>query len=110
MLAGRKALASGVKEAILYNGLAPFVRGGRIGALVKGVTEAGVDVPVGEGAYPSEARLTGKTISDYASALSAESKANYEKSFSRLLKEGFSPEEYPVQFEKVKAAITGAKA
>jgi large subunit ribosomal protein L18 len=109
MLAGRKALTKGVKEAVLYNGLAPFVRGGRIGALVKGIVEAGVKVPVGEEAFPSGERLTGKTIADYASKLSLESKEAYEKSFARLLKGGFNPEEYPAQFEKVKAAITGAK-
>ncbi|MGP8125249.1 MAG: 50S ribosomal protein L18 [Nitrososphaerales archaeon] len=109
MLAGKKALASGVEEAVLYNGLAPFVRGGRVGALVKGVVEAGVVVPVGEEAFPSQERLTGKTIADYASKLSAESKEAYQKGFSRLLKEGFRPEEYPAQFEKVKATITGGK-
>ncbi|MGD0145745.1 MAG: 50S ribosomal protein L18 [Nitrososphaerales archaeon] len=86
MLAGKKALANGVKEA-----------------------EAGVEVPVGEEAFPSEERLTGKTIADYASKLSSESKEAYEKGFARLLKGGFKPEEYPAQFEKVKAAITGAK-
>ncbi len=109
MLAGKKALANGIKEAVLYNGLAPFVRGGRVGALVKGVVEAGVEVPVGEEAFPSEERLTGKTIADYASKLSSESKDAYEKGFAGLLKAGFKPEEYPAQFEKVKAAIMGAK-
>lgn len=109
MLAGKKALANGIEEAVLYNGLAPFVRGGRVGALVKGVVEAGVAVPVGEEAFPSEERLTGKTIADYASKLSTESRETYDKGFAGLLKEGFRPEEYPAQFEKVKAAIAGGK-
>lgn len=109
LIAGKKALANGVKEAVLYNGLAPFVKGGRVGALVKGVVEAGVAVPMGEEAFPSEERLTGKTIADYASKISAESKDMYEKGFSRLLKEGFRPEEYPAQFERMKAAIAGGK-
>ena len=112
MLAGRKALANGIKEAVLYNGLAPFIKGGRVGALVKGVVEAGVEVPMGEEAFPSEERLTGKTIADYASKLSGEFKDAYErgeKGFGRLIKEGFRPEEYPAQFEKVKAAIVEAK-
>jgi large subunit ribosomal protein L18 len=68
-----------------------------------------VAVPVGEEAFPSEERLTGRTIADYASKLSAENKEANEKGFGRLRKEGFRPEEYPAQFEKVKAAITGAK-
>lgn len=105
MLAGKKALGEGVKEAVLYNGLAPFVKGGRIGALVKGVVEAGISVPVGDEAFPSTERLTGKTIADYASKLTTESKEAYQKGFSGLLKAGFKPEEYPEQFEKVRAAI-----
>lgn len=109
MLAGKRALAGAINEAVLYNGLAPFVKGGRVGALVKGVVESGVAVPVGEEAFPSEERLTGKTIAGYASKLSAKSRQAYEKSFSGLLKGGSRPEDYPEQFEKVKAAILGGK-
>ncbi len=109
MLAGKKALAKGVKEAVLYNGLAPFVKGGRIGAFAKGVVDAGVEVPVGEGAFPADERLTGKSISEYAAKLSAESKETYQKTFASLLKAGFNPEDYPGQFEKTKSAILGAK-
>jgi large subunit ribosomal protein L18 len=109
MLAGKKALAKGVRAAVLYNGLTPFIKGGRVGALVKGVVEAGVAVPVGEEAFPSEERLVGKTIADYASKLSAESKEAYEKGFGRLLKDGFRPEEYPAQFERMKTVISGVE-
>ncbi len=109
MLAGKKALQKGVKEAVLYNGLSPFIRGGRVGAFAKGVVDAGVNVPVGEEAFPSAERLSGETIAEYGAKLSAESRESYERSFSRLLKEGFRPEEYPDNFEKTKAAIAGAK-
>jgi len=107
MIAGKKARANGVKEAVIYNGLSPFVKGGRVGALVKGVVEAGVKVPVGEEAFPSDDRLTGKAIADYASKVSGESRDDYEKGFSRMLKDGFRPEEYQTQFERVKVAIAG---
>jgi len=107
MLAGKKALEEGVKGAVLYNGLAPFVKGGRISALVKGVVDAGIEVPVGEEAFPSQDRLSGKTIADYASKLSAESKGVSQKGFSALLKSGFNPEQYPEQFERVRTAIMG---
>jgi large subunit ribosomal protein L18 len=109
LLAGKKALSSGVKEAVVYNGLVPFIRGSRIAAFLKGVIDAGVSVPVGEEAFPSEERLTGKSIAEYATRLSSEDKGAYERSYSALLKEGFKPEEYPTQFEKMKATITGAK-
>lgn len=109
MLAGKRALGKGVKEAVLYNGLSPFVRGGRVSAFAKGVVEAGVEVPVGEGAFPSEERLTGKTISDYATKLSSEAKDAYQKEFGALLKVGFKPEEYASAFEKTKSVILGEK-
>jgi large subunit ribosomal protein L18 len=105
LLAGKKALKSGLKEAIAYNGLVPFIRGSRIAALLKGVTEAGVSVPVGEEAFPDDERLSGKSISDYASKLATEDKQSYSQMFSRLIKAGFKPENYPSEFEKAKSAI-----
>ncbi|MDV3277622.1 MAG: 50S ribosomal protein L18 [Nitrososphaerales archaeon] len=107
MLAGKKALQSGVKEAVLYNGMVPFIKGSRVAAFVKGVLDSGISIPFGEGVAPSEERLTGKTIADYASKLAKEDKKLYQSRFSALLKRGFRPEEYPSQFEKAKAAIRG---
>lgn len=108
LLAGKKAVEAGVKEAVAYNGVVPFIRGSRIAALLKGVVDAGVKVPVGDEAFPDENRLTGKSIAEYASKLAADNKAAYSRSFSALLKGGFKPEEYPAEFERVKAAISGA--
>jgi len=108
LLAGKKAVEAGVKEAVAYNGVVPFIRGSRIAALLKGVVDAGVKVPVGDEAFPDENRLTGKSIAEYASKLAAEDKAAYSRSFSSLLKGGFKPEEYPAEFERVKSAISGA--
>jgi large subunit ribosomal protein L18 len=107
LLAGKKALAAGVKEAVAYNGVVPFIRGSRIAALLKGVVDSGVHVPVGEEAFPAADRLSGKSIADYASKLAGEDKESYTRSFSALLKGGFKPESYPAEFEKVKAAISG---
>jgi large subunit ribosomal protein L18 len=110
LLAGKKAQAKGVKEAVLYNGLVPFIRGSRIAAFVKGVVDSGVTMSVDQEVFPSEDRLTGKTISEYAAGLAKEDKEAYKARFSALIKGGFKPEEYPAQFEKTKAAITaGAK-
>lgn len=109
VLAGKKAKRKGVKNAVLYSGLVPFVRGARVAAFLKGVVEAGVDVPVGQEALPSEDRLTGKAIADYAAKLSGGDKEAYRRGFSSLLKAGFKPEDYPAEFEKTKSAILGAK-
>ena len=107
LLAGKKAVRAGLKEAVAYNGLVPFIAGSRIAALLKGVLDAGVAVPVGEEAFPSQERMTGKTISDYAAKLAKEDKDAYSRGFSALMKGGFKPEDYPAEFERVKAAIQG---
>ena len=106
LLAGKKAIKAGLKEAIVYNGLVPFIRGSRISALVKGVTESGVAVPAGEDAFPDDERLTGRSIAGYASKLAADDKAAYTRAFSGLIRAGFNPENYASEFEKAKSAIT----
>lgn len=107
LLAGKKAIKVGVKDAVAYNGVVPFIGGSRVAALLKGVRDAGVSVPVGEEAFPSEERVTGRSISEYASKLASDDKDSYNRSFSAFLKSGFKPEDYPAEFEKVKAAISG---
>ncbi len=109
MLAGKKAQSKGVKEAVLYNGVVPFIKGSRIAAFVSGVVDSGVSMAVDKEVLPSQARLTGKTIAEYASKLAKEDKEAYGKKFSALLKGGFKPEDYPAHFEKAKAAIAGGK-
>ena len=107
LLAGKKAKKAGVKGAVVYNGLVPFIQGSRIAALLKGVVDAGVSVPVGDKALPSDDRVTGKSISGYAAKLASQDAEAYKRSFSGLLRAGFKPEDYPAEFEKVKAAIAG---
>ncbi len=107
MIAGKKAKAKGVKEAVFYAGHVPFIRGSRSAAFLKGVIDAGVEVPASEEVFPTEERLKGKAIADYATKLSGEDKDAYQKSFSALIKAGFKPEEYPTHFEKAKAEISG---
>ncbi len=109
LLAGKKAQAKGVKEAVLYNGLVPFIRGSRISAFVKGVVDSGVTMSVDAEVLPSQDRLTGKAIADYAAGLAKDDKDAYKARFSALIKGGFKPEDYPAQFEKTKAAIAGSK-
>ncbi len=110
LLAGRRAKEHGVEKAYLYNGLSPFVEGSRISALVKGVRDAGVDVPMSDEAVPSEDRITGKATAEYAKSLLAENKEKYSKVFSALIRTGFKPEEYPQSTIALKQVILkGAK-
>jgi large subunit ribosomal protein L18 len=110
LLAGKKAKEKGVEKAYLYNGLSLFVNGSRISALVKGVKDAGVEVPMADEVAPSEDRLTGKTTAEYAKSLLAENKEKYSKLFSGLLRAGFKPEDYEKNASALKQVILkGAK-
>lgn len=109
LYAGRKAKAKGIEQAYLYNGLSPFIRGSRISAFVKGVSDAGVSVPISEEALPEKSRITGETIASYASSLLRDDREAYEKRFGGMLKIGFRPEEYVRSYEQTKSAIMEAK-
>ena len=110
LLAGKKAKEQGVERAFLYNGLSQFVNGSRVAALVKGVKDAGIDVPMSAEAVPSEDRISGKSTAEYAKSLLTENKEKYAKVFSGLIKTGFKPEEYAENASKLKQAILkGAK-
>ncbi len=110
LLAGKRAKEQGIEKAYLYNGLSKFVNGSRVSALVKGVKEAGVDVPMADDVAPSEESVSGKATAEYAKSLLAENKEKYSKLFSGLLKAGFKPEEYAENANALKQVILkGAK-
>lgn len=56
-LAGKKALSKGIKDAILYSGTRKYTQ--RMAAALKGVIDAGLEVPAGEDALPSQERING---------------------------------------------------
>lgn len=60
-LAGKRA---DTDEAVLDIGLRKDAREGRIFAAVKGMRDAGVEVPVGEEALPEESRMRGAHIEE----------------------------------------------
>jgi len=59
-LAGKKALAQGVDNAVLYTGTRRYTQ--RIAAALKGVIDAGLKVPADKETFPSEDRITGKHL------------------------------------------------
>ena len=61
---GKAALASGTTEAVLDIGLAASTPGGRVFSALKGMVDAGLDIPHGENVLPGEDRLAGAHISD----------------------------------------------
>lgn len=60
LLAGKRAAAAGVESAVLDIGRNVPTKGSRVFAALKGVLDAGIDVPHGDDSiYPSEERLNG---------------------------------------------------
>jgi large subunit ribosomal protein L18 len=65
LTAGKKMAKLGLKDAILDIGMQKSVPGSRIYAALKGVVDAGINVPHSDGVMPSEDRIKGKHIADY---------------------------------------------
>jgi len=106
LLCGYKALAKGVKEAVLDIGLQAPTKGARVFAALKGFLDAGLSVRHGEEILPDEDRVSGRHIAEYAAKLSAEDKEAYARMFSQYLANGLPPEELPKHFLSVKEKIS----
>ena len=59
-LAGKKAIGSGAKDAILYTGTRKYTQ--RMAAALKGVIDAGVTVPADSETFPPEERINGEHL------------------------------------------------
>ena len=65
---GKKAISAGNHEAVLDIGLAASSQGSRVFSALKGMIDAGLDIPHGASVLPSEERLSGKHIDDSLSS------------------------------------------
>jgi large subunit ribosomal protein L18 len=104
-LAGLLAKKAGISHAILDIGLHPSVKGSRIYAAVKGLIDAGVEIPVSSEVLPSEDRISGKHIAAYSSSLENENPEKYNRIFSGILSRGLNPKKLPEHFLEVKNKI-----
>ena len=98
-------LKSKVKEGVLDIGLASAVKGSAFFASVKGLLDAGVNVPCSSKVMPSMDRIVGKDVEVYALRLKGE---DYKRQFGGLVAKGLKPEDLSKHFEGVKTKI-GAK-
>ena len=103
-LAARRAIAGGIKEAVLDIGLKSSTKGSKLFAVLKGLSDAGLDIPHSDDPIPDKERLGGVHISEYAKKLSGEAEL-YKKKFSAYLKRGLKPEDLSNHFEKVRQQI-----
>jgi large subunit ribosomal protein L18 len=58
--AGKKAMGKGVKDAILYSGTDSYTQ--RMAAALKGVIDAGMQIPANSETFPSNERINGQHL------------------------------------------------
>lgn len=103
-LLGKRALVRDIKECVLDIGLQKNTKGNRIYAAVKGARDTGLEVPVGASLLPSDDRVKGKHIENYASRMKEGEKKDH---FSRYAENGLDPENISENFDEVKQKIEG---
>jgi large subunit ribosomal protein L18 len=104
ILAARRSVEKGIKEAILDIGLKPSTKGSKLFAALKGLSDAGLTVPHSDVPLPAMERIRGGHISSYAKALSSQPDV-YKKRFSAYLGRGLKPEDLSGHFDQVKQAV-----
>lgn len=67
-LAGKRAKSQGIENAVLDIGLSTPTKGARIFASLKGMLDAGINIPHSEEILPSEERISGEHIGDQIKA------------------------------------------
>jgi large subunit ribosomal protein L18 len=106
LLAALRALQKGVKYAVPDIGLHRATRGAIVFAAIKAANDVGLKVPLGDEVAPSEDRIMGKHIAEYAKLL--KERGLFEARFSKYLERGLDPEKLPEHFNEVKEAILKA--
>jgi len=108
LLAGRRAKASGVSEAILDIGLYSRGPGSRIFAAAKGALDAGLTIPHEDKVLPKQERVEGKHVADYSKALSSDPEAQ-RKRFSKYANQKLKPDDLTEHFAQVQSKIKASE-
>jgi large subunit ribosomal protein L18 len=107
LLCGYKAMTKGIDKAFLDVGLHIPSKGTRVFAALKGVLDAGIEVPHSEDIIPDENTVSGNQIANYATQLSSDPEI-YNQKFSKTLSKGIRPENLPEHFSVIKQEITSS--
>ena len=78
---GKAAKAQGAEEAVLDIGLAASTPGNRVFSALKGMVDAGLEIPHGDNVLPEEDRINGSHISDDVAAAVETTKTNIEGAY-----------------------------
>ncbi len=109
LLAGKKALEMGVKEAVVNLGYAWSKRASIPFAAAMGAVDAGMEIPIGEKAMVDESRIRGEHIAEYAKMLKETDPDLFKRRFSKYLEAGVDPVDIPKRFDDVKEKILGGE-
>ncbi len=104
-LAGCRAIKKGIKRAILDLGPQSTVHGGRLFATLKGLVDAGMEIPHNPAVFPSPDRIKGEVIAEWASKLETENPEFYNRQFGDYMKRGLDPKDIPKVFDEVLGKI-----
>ena len=107
LLLGKKCIQKKITRAILYIGKRHFTT--KIAACLKGMSEAGLEMPFSEEILPTEERIQGNHIAEYAKKIKSDDDL-YKSRFSSNLGSGLEPEKYPNHFSEVKDRIVNDKS
>ncbi len=101
LLAGLRAKARGIDEAILDLGLNPPVKGSKVYAALKGAVDAGVHIPHDSAVLPDDDRVTGnQVVASYEHFTGQETQM-----FSKIGAKKTTISGIPKKFETVKKAL-----
>jgi large subunit ribosomal protein L18 len=105
-LCGTRAMKKNVKKAVADIGLHQPTKGARVFASLKGVIDAGIDVPQEPRKLPEEQRLRGEHIAEHATLLLSLDDESYQKRFSKYLERKLPPEQLADHFEATKTKLS----
>jgi len=96
LLIGQRAKKKKIKDVVVDFGVQKIIKGSKLYAAVKGVKDAGIEVPCSEDVLPTEGRIKGENIVKY----SKEKGDTYKIQFSKV-----KPDKMVEDFEKLKEKI-----
>jgi len=105
LVAGFESILKGINEAILDIGRQRKTKGNSLFAALKGAVDAGMKVSYSEDILPSEDRIRGEHISNYAKLLKEQDPEKYRRQFCGYLSRGLEPEKLSRHFEEVLTRI-----
>lgn len=105
LLIGLKAKKKKIKKTVFDIGLQASTKNNSLFAVLKGALDGELELPHGEDIIPSDSRIRGEHIAEYAKMLLSENPELYNKRFSKQLKRKVKPENLPKHFDTVKNAI-----